>query len=72
MLKQERHGRLQAEKSRGQIHVHELVPRQCEHAKAVKSTQEIVKKKKNPETQQDGEEGSFREGMGDAFRALGH
>lgn len=46
MLKQERHGRLQAEKSHGQIHVHELVPRQCEHAKAVKSSQEIVKKKK--------------------------
>lgn len=46
MLKQERHGRLQAEKSHGQIHVHELVPRQCEHAKSVKSTQEIVKKKK--------------------------
>lgn len=43
MLKQERHGRLQAEKSRGQIHIHELVPRQCEHAKPAKTTQVIAK-----------------------------
>lgn len=42
MPKRERHGRLQAEKSRGQIHVHELVPRQCEHAKAAKITQVIA------------------------------
>lgn len=44
MLKQERHGRLQAEKSPGQIHIHELVSHlACEHAKAVKITQEIAK-----------------------------
>lgn len=44
MLKQERQGRLQAEKSPGQIHIHELVSHlACEHAKAVKIAQEIAK-----------------------------